>query len=111
MKQASLEHDPALEEILRDPSMAHYKEAILWAANATDEELLPEKTLAAHKDIIRQKIKALAIAHPNYVLREAIVQILNDFPDTMPSAMLLELTRFAIEQWESVVIDEAGIIV
>ncbi|MBC7776496.1 MAG: hypothetical protein H7246_13765 [Phycisphaerae bacterium] len=43
MQQTCSEYDPALEEILRDPSMAQHREAILWAANATDEELLPEK--------------------------------------------------------------------
>ncbi|MFN0175440.1 MAG: hypothetical protein ACKVU0_12380 [Saprospiraceae bacterium] len=108
MQQASFDHDPALEEILREPSMAQYKEAILWAAKATDEELLPEKTLAVHKDIIRQKVKAMAIAHPNCALREAVVQILKDLPDSIPPDMLLELTRFTIEQWELVVPEGAA---
>ncbi len=109
MQSASFQPDPSLEEALRTPAFAKHREAILWAANATDEELLPEKILAVRKDIIRKKIKALANEHPNWTLRDAVLQILKDLPDSTPPAMLLELTRFAIEQWESVALDEATV--
>lgn len=109
MQQATFDHDPALKEILGNPSMVQYKEEILWATEASDEELLPEKTLAAHKDSIRQKVKAMTIAYPNYVLREAVVLILKDLPNSIPPDMLLELTRFTIEQWEMVAVNEAVI--
>ena len=99
---ASFKQDPVLEEILSIPAFVQHQEAILWAANASDEELLPEKLLAVHKDIIHKKIKALAEEHPDWTLRDAVLQILKDLPDSIPPAMLLELTRFTIEQWESV---------
>jgi len=109
MQKASSVNDPALEEILRDATLAQHREAILWAANATDEELLPEKILAVRKEMIRQKIKSLTIEHSNWVLREAVVHILKDLPDSIPPDMLLELTRFTIEQWELVTLNEAAV--
>jgi len=68
----------------------------------TDEELLPEKTLVAHKDLILQKIIALATVNPNWALREAVLHILKGLPNSISPAMLLELTCFTFDQWESV---------
>ncbi len=107
MQMTSFHQDPALQDVLFTPAFAEHREAILWAANATDEELLPEKLLAVRKDTIRKKIEAMAVEHPNWTLRDAVLHVLQDLPDSIPPAMLLELTRFTIEQWESAALDEA----
>ena len=101
MKQAELKHDTSFSEVLQNPKFSRFWDAIHLLETANDEELMPEKMIAVRQDVILEKMKVFRQNYPGATLKDAILHLLKDLPDTIPSFTLLELTRFAIEQWEN----------
>jgi hypothetical protein len=89
------------EEALQNPAHQDMWEVVRFLEKHEDDILFPEKFLASHKDAILQKIKHLQNQATASSLKDALLEILNDIPGHVPAEMLIELTRFAIEQWEA----------
>ena len=89
------------EEALQNPAHQDMWEVIRFLEKHEDDILFPEKFLASHKDAVLQKIRLLHQKNPTLSLKEALFEILKDIPETVPANMLIELTRFVIEQWEA----------
>ena len=87
-------------EALRSPAHQGMWEAIHFLKAHEADILFPEKFLVSQKDAVLVKIKLLCLVHPQPLLKDALIEILKTIPDTVPSSLLTELTRFAIEQWE-----------
>ncbi len=89
------------KEALQDPSHQDMWEVVHFLEKHEDDILFPEKFLSSHKDGILRKIQLLHQQNTVISLKEALFEILKDIPETVSADMLIELTRFAIEQWEA----------
>ncbi|MCU0347733.1 MAG: hypothetical protein MUC59_12405 [Saprospiraceae bacterium] len=58
-----------------------------------------EKYFAGQKSILLDDIVELYEAHPAMSVRAAVVHILQDLPDFLPSENILEVTRLIVEEW------------
>jgi hypothetical protein len=95
-------HKPTtFEEALQDPAHQDMWEVIRFLENHEGDILFPEKFLASHKDAVLRKIQRLQVQSPALSLKDALFEILNDIPENVPAHLLIELTRFAIEEWEA----------
>lgn len=89
------------EEALQNPAHQELWEVIHFLEEHEDDILFPDKFLASHKDAILQKIQCLHEETPAISLKDALLELLKGIPENVPAEMLIELTRFAIEQWEA----------
>lgn len=96
-----MSNSTTFKDALQDPAHQDMWEVIQFLEDHEADILFPEKFLASHKDIILHKIQCLNKQTPGLSLKDALFQILKDIPETVPAKMLIELTRFAIEQWEA----------
>jgi hypothetical protein len=105
MKQLLNSKMITFEEALQDPARKNMWEVIHFLQKHEDDILFPEKYIASQKDTIIRQMKALNQEAPNTSLKYAVFSSLEHLPDTVPASTLLELTRFAIEQWEALSVE------
>jgi hypothetical protein len=98
MKQAQ---SISFEEALKDPAYEHLWESIRFLESARFEDLFPEKHLLALQDILSVKIKALYQVNPLLPLKDVVKNALSDLADDTSAQTVLAMTKYAIEQWES----------
>ncbi len=99
MKQPS--NSPTFEEALQNPAYEHLWETLKYLQTAKFADLFPEKHLLAHKSLIAQKLKALHGHSPLLPLKDVVAHTLESLPDDTSAAVVMELTRFAIDKWEA----------
>jgi hypothetical protein len=64
-------------------------------------DLFPKKHLLSLQDMVSRKLKTLYLQTPTLPLKEAVTHALENLPDDTSAAVVMEITRFTIEKWES----------
>ena len=90
----------SFSETLSNPSYEHLWEVVHFLENARDEELFPEKYMAAQQWLIARKVKALYLENPQMPLNKVVISVLSGIPDSTSAHVLLELTHLTINLWE-----------
>ncbi len=90
------------EEVMSNPAYEHLQEAVVLLQNSRFEDHFPEKHLLALKSLTVQKLKALQREAPFSPLKDVVTHVLENIPDDTSATVVIELTRFAIEKWESI---------
>ena len=91
----------SFSETLNEPAYEHLREVALFLEHAQDEELFPEKYMAAQQGLIARKVKALYLENPQMPLNKVVINVLSGIPDSTSARVLLELTRLTINLWEN----------
>ncbi|MFN0033440.1 MAG: hypothetical protein ACKVUS_00150, partial [Saprospiraceae bacterium] len=87
----------SFEEALQDPAYEHLWGTLRYLETAKFSNLFPKKHLLALQDLIARKLKALHGEIPSLPLKDAVTHALENLPDDTSAAVVMELTRFAIE--------------
>jgi hypothetical protein len=90
----------SFSETLKEPAYEHLWEVVHFLENARDEELFPEKYMAAQHWLIARKVKALYLENPRMPLNRVVITILSGIPESTSALILLELTHLTINLWE-----------
>ncbi|MFN0033442.1 MAG: hypothetical protein ACKVUS_00160 [Saprospiraceae bacterium] len=94
------------EEIMSNPEYERFREAAVLLQNSRFEDLFPEKHLLGLKSLVHRKLWALYNETPSLPLKDVVTHVLETLPDDTSSAVVMELTRFAIEKWEAMAAKE-----
>ncbi len=89
------------EKALKDPTYEHLWDTLRYLETARFADLFPQKHLISLQDIVSRKLKALHLETPSLPLKDVVTHALENLPDDTSAALVMEITRFTIEKWES----------
>lgn len=93
--------EPTYEEVMSNPAYEWVREAVVLLQNNKFEDLFPKKHLLALQNLAAHKLRVLHRETPSLPLKDVVTHILGGLPDDTSAAVVMELTRFAIEKWEA----------
>jgi len=91
----------SFDDALQDSAYEHLWDTLRYLETAKFADLFPEKHLLTLKSLTAQKLKALHRESPFSPLKDVVTHALENLPDDTSAALVLEMTRFTIEKWES----------
>lgn len=89
------------EEVLNDPSLAEYHEAIRATRNKPFSQMFPKKHEMSLTSLVKQKAVLLFKTNPNLPIKVVVLTIFEPLTNDIPAPLMLKLTEKIIEQWES----------
>jgi hypothetical protein len=87
------------DEALKDPSLAHFHEAIEFVKEKSGKELFPKKYELGVMDSVLETVVELFDERPNMPLKSALTSVFQDLPDDLSTTLLLKVTNKVIQQW------------
>ena len=100
MNQGTDHKTVTFEEALKDPSLAHFHEAILFVKDKSGKELFPEKYELGVIDAALESVVELLDKKPYMPLKSVLTYIIQDLPDDLSAALILKITNNVIQEWE-----------
>ena len=100
MENSKSAHYKTFEEALKDPSLAHFHEVIRFLETTPEELILPRQYKEALERTVARKVRALLAEDAQRQLNKVVAEVINALPDTLSAHLLLEMTAFAIKEWE-----------
>jgi hypothetical protein len=89
-------------EILDNPEMADFHEAALFLHNNNGKILFPRKFLIGVKSMIAQRVPEMYKNDPQMPITEVVSAILSGLDKRTDSDMILKITKWIVEEWQSV---------
>ena len=92
----------SVDNILKDKSLSHLHEMIHFLENTPDELLFPRKYKTALKHSVSQKVAFIFKENPSLPVSKMVADIIASLPEPLSSKLILEMTSFAIKEWEAI---------
>jgi hypothetical protein len=89
------------DEVLADPSLAEFHEAIHYLRKTTFSQRFPKKHELTLTDVVNEKAKKLFTENPDMPIKMVITTIFEPLTNDIPAPLFLKLTQTIIEKWES----------
>jgi hypothetical protein len=89
------------EEVLADPSLAEFHEAIHYLRRTTFSQRFPKKHELILTDSVKEKAKELFRENPNMPIKMVITTIFEPMTNDISASLFLKLTQTIIKKWES----------
>ncbi len=89
------------EEVMTNPAYEWAREAVTLLQNSRFEDLFPKKHLLGLKSVVHRKLKVLHNENTLLPLKDVVTHALENLPDDTSATVVMEITRFTIEKWES----------
>lgn len=93
------------KEAVNIPELADLCEAIRVFDTIPRYKRFPNKYKASVKNDISEDLILLYNSNPNVPLKEVIIYALKDLDDDLPSHLLLEMTQFALAEWQKLSVE------
>jgi hypothetical protein len=87
-----------MENALRQMTEAESKQMAIIA----HKSLYKDKYRNALKSLSKIKVYEYYETHPNSSAKEVLVNVINGYNPNLPSAVLLEMTQFILNEWEAI---------
>lgn len=87
------------DEALKDPSLAHFHEAIQFVKDKSGQELFPKKYELGVMDSALETVVELFEKRPNMPLKSVLTSVFQDLPDDLSATFILKITNKVIQQW------------
>jgi hypothetical protein len=89
------------EDALKDTSMVHLHEAILFVQNKPNSVLLPKKHEKSMTNLAISDTMKFFHQNPNMPLTKVVATIIQSFPDDVSPSIIVKMTKKIVEKWES----------
>ncbi|MEK7253958.1 MAG: hypothetical protein AAB316_04385 [Bacteroidota bacterium] len=90
----------SIEEALQIPALKHLAEKLIEDAKDPQKGYRRPKYLQAQKSHTRVLVQELLLEHPDWQLKDLLLEIVKGYPDDLPSDVLLQCVQFITEAWE-----------
>lgn len=88
-----------IEEVLQDPSLERFHDAIRLVQNTPFSTLFPKKHELTLTHFVVMGTTDLYNENPNIPIKKVITTIFDDLTDDIPAPLMLKLTKKIIEKW------------
>lgn len=88
-----------MEDALKDKSLSHLHEAILFLESTPSSQLFPKKHETGLSYVVNKSAKELYAQHPNMPIKKVLTTIFERLTDDIPPALMLKLTKNIINLW------------
>ena len=90
-----------VENILKDSSLSYLHDVIHFLENTPDELLFPRKYKTALKHTVSQKVAFIFNENSTLPVNKMVADVIACLPESLSSKLILEMTSFAIKEWEA----------
>ena len=88
-----------MEDALKDNSLSHLHEAILFLESTPSSQLFPKKHETGLSYVVHKLTKELYAEHPNMPIKKVLTTIFERLTDDIPPPLMLKLTKNIINLW------------
>ena len=91
------------EEVLQDPSLSHFHEAIRFLKDKPNKDIFPKQYETAIIDVSMQRLTEHFEKQPNVSFKTLLARVLTQLPADVTPLLLSKVVKEATEVWEELV--------
>ena len=89
------------DEILNDPSLAHFHEAVRFMQRTPSKDIFPKKYEAGVITAALDNLHELFEENPNKSLRKILKDVIGRLPNDITPLLLSKVIQNVLEEWEN----------
>ena len=99
MKEIKKNPSMTYEEVLQNPSLTHFHEAIYLLQNKSHTDIFPKQYELAMISVAEGYVVKLFQKDPNIPLKRAIAKVIAHFPNDLSDGLIAKIKNAIVEKW------------
>jgi hypothetical protein len=99
MKEIKKNQSMTYEEVLENPSLAHFHEAIHLLQNRAHNAIFPKHYEASMLDVVESHVVKLWRKNPEMSLKTVVTKVITHFPNDLSADLISKMTHTIVEKW------------
>lgn len=99
MKEIKKNPSMTYEEVLQNPSLAHFHEAIHLLQNRSHNNIFPHQYESSVMSVAESHVIKLLGKKPEMSLKTVVAKVIAHFPEDLSADLISKMTHTIIEKW------------
>ncbi len=99
MKEVKNNLSMTYEDVLQNPNLTHFHEAIHLLQNRPHTDIFPKQYESAMMSVAEDRVVKLFDENPQISLKRTVSKVINRFPNDLSDALMTKITNEVIKKW------------